>query len=78
MDYAIVMVGGIIYLKLLNKLMKAGASPDDMSPEDMKIELDQVMQGENIASLLKEQKKNYKVGKWEGTITGEETMEILE
>ena len=78
MDYSIVMVGGIIYLKLLNKLMKAGASPDDMSATEMEIELDQVMRGENIASLLKEQKQNYKKGKKEGTITGKEFVDIVE
>ena len=37
LDYAIVLVGGVIYLKCLNGLFSVGKNPEDMSQEEIKI-----------------------------------------
>ena len=76
LDYSVVMVGGILYLKLLNGLMGAGKNPEEMLPQEIEIKMDEVMKGENIESLLKSESRSYKAGRKNGTITGKETVDI--
>lgn len=75
MVYAVVMVGGILYLKLLNGIMGAGKDPAQMTPQEMEIKMNDVMRGENIESLIKDETKRYKADRKNGTITGRETVE---
>ena len=77
LDYSIVMVGGILYLKLLNGQMGAGKDPADMSPRDVEIKMEDVMKGENIAALLKTESRNYKDGRKNGSITGNEEVDLV-
>ena len=76
LDYSVVMVGGILYLKLLNGLMGAGNDPSEMTPREIEIRMDDVMRGENIEALLKNESRSYKAGRKNGTITGNETVDI--
>lgn len=76
LDCSVVMVGGILYLKLLNGLMGAGTDPSEMTPREIEIKMDDVMKGENIESLLRSESRKYKEGRKNGTITGNETVEI--
>ena len=76
LDCSVVMVGGILYLKLLNGLMGAGTDPSEMTPREIEIKMDDVMKGENIESLLRNESRKYKEGRKNGTITGNETVEI--
>lgn len=76
LDYSVVMVGGILYLKLLNGLMGAGNDPSEMSPTEIEIQMKDVMRGENIEALLKSESHSYKTGRKNGTITGNETVDI--
>lgn len=75
LDYSVVMVGGILYLKLLNGLMGAGNDPSEMTPQEIEIKMEDVMKGENIESLLKNESRSYKAGRRAGTITGNETVD---
>ena len=77
LDYSVVMVGGILYLKLLNGLMGAGNDPSEMSPTEIEIQMNDVMRGENIEALLKSESRSYKAGRKNGTITGNETVETV-
>ena len=76
LDYSVVMVGGILYLKLLNGLMGAGNDPSEMTPREIEIRMDDVMRGENIEALLKNESRSYKAGRKNGTITGKETVDV--
>jgi hypothetical protein len=76
LDYSVVMVGGILYLKMLNGLMGAGNDPSEMTPREIEIRMDDVMRGENIEALLKNESRSYKAGRKNGTITGKETVDV--
>lgn len=76
LDYSVVMVGGILYLKLLNGLMGAGNDPAEMTPQEIEIKMEDVMKGENIEGLLKNESRSYKAGRKNGTITGKETIDL--
>ena len=78
LDYSIVMVGGILYLKLINRLMGAGNNPDEMSSVELEIAMDEVIRNENVQSLLKQSKANYTIGRKNGTITGNETVDLVD
>lgn len=77
LDYSVVMVGGILYLKLLNGLMGAGNDPSEMTPQEIEIKMEDIMRGENIEALLKSESRSYKAGRKNGTITGNETVETV-
>lgn len=47
-----------------------------MTPREIEIKMDDVMKGENIESLLRSESRKYKEGRKNGTITGNETVEI--
>ena len=76
LDYSVVMVGGILYLKLLNGLMGAGNDPSEMSPTEIEIQMGDIMKGENIEALLKSESRSYKTGRKNDTITGKETVDL--
>lgn len=78
MDYSIVMVGGILYLKLLNRLMNAGMDPAEMRPQDIEIQMKDIIQGENIEALLSNEIRSYKAAKRNGDISGNETIDLVE
>ena len=78
LDYSIVMAGGVLYLKLINNLMGAGTNPDDMSPTEIEIAMEEVIHNENIAALLKQSKKTYTAGRKNGTFTGNETVNLVD
>ncbi len=56
--------------------MGAGTDPSEMTPREIEIKMDDVMKGENIESLLRNESRKYKEGRKNGTITGNETVEI--
>ena len=78
LDYSIVMVGGVLYLKLLNGLMGAGKNPEEMTPTEIEIAMEEVIHSENIQSLLRQSKAEYTTGRKNGTITGTENVELVD
>lgn len=56
--------------------MGAGTDPSEMTPREIENKMDDVMKGENIESLLRNESRKYKEGRKNGTITGNETVEI--
>lgn len=78
MDYSIVMVGGILYLKLLNRLMNAGMDPAEMRPQDIEIQMEDIIRGENIEALLRDESRSYKAARRNGDISGNETIDLAE
>lgn len=59
LDYAAVIVGGIIYLKLITKLVKAGIDPSEMTGDDLKCKAKEIVKDENIGDMMKEIKDDY-------------------
>ena len=76
MDYAIVKVGGALYLKLINGLMSAGKVPEEMSEQEITTAMDTVMDQSDVGSMISEASQEYIAGKKDGTITGTETVEL--
>lgn len=76
LDYSVVMVGGILYLKMLNGLMGAGKDPAEMTPQEMELKMEDIMRGENIEALLKSESRSYKAARKNGTVTGNETVDL--
>ncbi|GHT02214.1 hypothetical protein AGMMS50276_31950 [Synergistales bacterium] len=78
MDYAVVLVAGIIYLKLLTGLFKAGKDPANMSGDDLKSHADDVIRQENTKQLLKDAVREYKKKRKDGEVSGKESVTLEE
>lgn len=76
LDYAVVMVSGIVYLKLLTKLFKAGKDLTALSSEDLKAEAEIIMKSENINEMLKKSQKEYREAYKSKKVTGKETIDL--
>lgn len=76
LDYAVVMVGGILYLKLITALVESGEDPQALSEDQLKNQTESIVQSENIREMLKTECENYKAGRKDGSITGKETVEL--
>ena len=76
LNYAIVTVGGIIYLKLLMGLFAAGKNPAEMNEGQLKRAAKSVMKNEDIKSMLKNAKQGYEDARKSGDVTGNEHIDI--
>jgi hypothetical protein len=76
LDYAVVMVSGVIYLKLLTKLFKAGKDPAIISVEELKSEAENVIRTENVNQMLKDSKSEYKDAYKSGKVSGDESVKL--
>lgn len=76
LNYAVVMVSGIIYLKLLTGLFRAGKDPTNISFEELKSEADNVIRHENINQMLKDSKNEYIKAYKSGKVTGKESVKL--
>ena len=75
-DYAVTLAGGVIYMKLLTGLFKAGMDPEAMTDEEMKVSAEETIAGENMGELLREARDAYKTARRKGEITGSETVNM--
>lgn len=78
LDYAVVLVGGIIYLKLLTQLFSAGENPSEMCESDLKKTVETVIRQEDISGMLKSARDDYKRARKEGSVTGKEKIDLEE
>lgn len=78
LDYSVVMVGGILYLKLLTGLFGAGSDPNHMSEKELVVAMEDVIHNENISDMLKASKKEYTAERKKGNFTGDETVELVD
>ena len=76
LDYAVVMVSGVIYLKLLVGLFKAGKDPQRMSADDLSRAAADVVKQENVGQMVKDAQGAYKQARRSGEATGKETVEL--
>lgn len=76
LNYAVVLVSGIIYLKLLVSLFKAGNDPASMSADQLKSAADDIIHNEDVSQMLKDAKEAYKKAYKSGEISGKETVEL--
>lgn len=76
LNYAVVLVSGIIYLKLLVGLFKAGNDPASMSVEDLKSSAENIIRQEDVNQLLKDAKDAYKKAYKDGKVTGKENVTL--
>ena len=77
-DYAVVKVGGILYMKLISGLTGNGRDPGNMSDDELRICLKQVIECEDLQRMMSESKKEYAKGRKNGTITGHERVSTIE
>ncbi|MPM28188.1 hypothetical protein SDC9_74707 [bioreactor metagenome] len=78
LDYAVVLVSGIIYMKILVGLFKAGKDVEKLSSEDLKAAAENVIKNEDVNSMLKDARDSYKKAYKSGEISGKETVDIEE
>lgn len=76
LNYAIVIVGGIIYLKLLVGLFSAGKNPSEMNESELKKAASNIMDKEDIGSMIKTARNDYKKAKKDGKVTGDEKIDL--
>jgi hypothetical protein len=76
LDYAVVIVSGVIYLKLLTKLFNAGKDLANISAEELKSEAEKIMRTENINQMLKDSKNEYKEAYKSGRVSGKESVTL--
>ncbi len=76
LDYAIVLVSGVIYLKLLVGLFKAGKDPQRMTADDLNKAAANVMKQEDVGQMFKEAQSAYKQARKSGEATGKESVEL--
>lgn len=76
LDYAVVLVSGIIYMKILIGLFKAGKDVTKMSSAELKSAAENVIKEEDVNSMLKEARDTYKKAYKSGDITGKEKIDL--
>lgn len=78
LDYAVVLVGGIIYLKLLNGLFAVGRNPQDMNEEEIKLASKDVIADSKVSQMLKNARGEYKQMSKAGKATLDSKLELVE
>ncbi len=78
LDYAVVFVSGIVYMKFLTKLFKAGKDIEILDEEELKAEAKAAVNDEDVNSLFKEARKEYDRARKSGEATGKEHVDIVE
>ncbi len=78
LDYAVVFVSGIIYMKLLTKLFKAGKNIETLNEEELKAEAKATVNDEDVNSMFKEARKEYVRARKSGEATGKEHVDVVE
>ena len=66
--YALTLASGYVYLKVLNRVFKAGNDPISMTAEKLKKVAKTVVENEDIKAVMKEAKKGYKDVRTHGEI----------
>ena len=69
--YGITLAAGFVYLKILTRVFKSGKDPSSLTAENLKNVANEIVQNENIKSVMKEAKKEYKAAKARGEIQEE-------
>ncbi|MFZ5564265.1 MAG: hypothetical protein ACOZBW_09445 [Thermodesulfobacteriota bacterium] len=70
--YALTLASGLVYLKILTNVFKAGNAPTSMTADEIKKVAKAVVENEDIKAVMKEAKEAYKVAKEGGEIQAEE------
>lgn len=73
--YALTLASGIVYLKILTRIFRAGKDPSSMTAEELKIAAKEVIEDEDIKAVMKEAKDAYKSAKARGEFQEEEESE---
>jgi len=66
--YGMVIAAGHIYIKILTRIFKAGKDPNTLSGDELNNLSKEVMENENVKSLMKEAKKEYTRAKSSGEL----------
>lgn len=76
LDYAVLIVSGILYLRLITSLVEIGRDPESLSEDELKECSAELVKGENVRKALANEIRNYKAGRKNGSISGEESVEL--
>ncbi len=77
-NYALLTVAGILYINLMSSLFTEGTDVSSMSDEELKERMRNVMEKQNVKKMMKEAQGEYVKARKEGTVSGEETVELEE
>lgn len=76
--YAMVTAAGIVYVKLISSLLNEGTDMLSMSDEELKERMREVMEGQNVRTMMKEAQSEYVRARKAGTVSGRETVDLEE
>lgn len=75
-NYAVVTIGGIVFINVISSLIGEGADISNMSDEELKARMEKVMDGQDVKKMMKEARGEYIKARKAGTVSGEETVEL--
>lgn len=76
--YAMVTAAGIVYVKLMSSLLNEGTDMSYMSDEELRERMREVMEGQNVRTMMKEAQSEYVRARKAGTVSGRETVDLEE
>lgn len=74
-DYAVVFASGLVYIKILTNLFKAGKNPEEMSADELKAAAKSAVKNEDMSKIVREAKKEYTNARKSGDVSGKETID---
>lgn len=75
--YAIVTASGVVYLKLLTNVFKAGRNPEELSEAELKNAAGRASGETDVSQIIREAAKEYKKARKSGQVTGKENLDSL-
>lgn len=74
--YGLITIAGIIYLNLMSSLVSSGDDISNISDEELKKKMDEVIGDKDIKSMMKEAQAEYVKARKNGTVSGKETIDL--
>lgn len=77
-NYALLNISGVLFLQLMGDLIKMGSNISDMSDDELKRRMDQIVKENNIKKMMKESQNEFTTAKKNGAINGDEKVDLEE
>lgn len=73
-DFAVIVVAAMIYIKLLSRLTAAGVDPEQLGEDSLKGMMKETMADSDVGGMLKSARREYVKAFKSGQVTGKETV----
>ena len=75
-NYALTNVSGVIYINLMASSIKSGVNLENMSKEELKDAMEEVIKEHDVKKMMKESRDEYIKARKSGVISGNEKVEL--